>query len=66
MEPLIPFLYQFIGGGIVLFAGFWGAVRAGAFVPSSSEDRRWFIYVISVVVMHVIIQGAFQFLLSSN
>ncbi|MDP8242432.1 MAG: hypothetical protein P9L94_00015 [Candidatus Hinthialibacter antarcticus] len=66
MEALLPFLYQFIGGGIVLIAGYWGAVRSGALVPSSPEGRKWIVLVISAVLMHVMIQGSFQFLLSAK
>lgn len=66
MNPLIPYLYQFVGGGIVLIAGYWGAVRSGALNASSAEDRRWTLLIFCAVLIHAVIQGAFQFLLSSN
>ncbi len=61
MDTLTPFLYQFLGGGIVLFLGFFGALRVKALDLSSREERLWTVCVFGVVVFYFILQALFQF-----
>jgi hypothetical protein len=65
VDLLAPYLYQFIGGGIVLAAGLYGAVRAGSLDLSSNADRLWIAAVLGTVLVYMIVQGAFQFVFSA-
>ncbi len=64
MDLIAPFLYQFIGGGVLLLAGLWGANRAGAIDFSSKQDRWWTLSIFLVVLVYFIMQAAFQFVFS--
>jgi len=66
VDLLAPFLYQFIGGGLVLLAGLWGALRAGALDISEKKDRLWIAAVFGVVLVYFIVQGAFQFIFGAS
>lgn len=59
-----PFLYQFVGGGVLLLLGLAGALRTGALDLSRRDHRRWTIVVFVIVVVYAVVQGAFQFVLS--
>ncbi len=66
MDLLAPFLYQFIGGGLLLLAGMFGAVRVGAIDLSSGKDRLWTVLVFGVVAAYFIVQAAFQFIFGAS
>ncbi|MEW6237401.1 MAG: hypothetical protein AB1656_18620 [Candidatus Omnitrophota bacterium] len=61
VDLLAPFLYQFIGGGLVLLAGLWGALRVGALDFSDKKDRLWMAAILGAVLIYMAVQGAFQF-----
>ncbi len=66
MDLLAPFLYQFIGGGLVLLAGMFGAVRVGALDLSSGKDRLWIVILFIVVAVYFVVQAAFQFVFGAS
>ena len=64
MDPLISFLYQFVGGAVVLLVGMFGALRVGALDLSQKKDRVWTGAIFGVVLLYFVVQGLFQFVLS--
>ncbi|MFH1740071.1 MAG: hypothetical protein ABIH23_13770 [bacterium] len=47
-----------------MFAGLFGALRVGALDLSQKRDRFWTAAIFGVVLLHLVVQGLFQFVLS--
>jgi hypothetical protein len=60
----VSFLYQYIVGGIVFFAGLVCIVKSRALDLKSKSGKRWLLVSLSVLVFYLLLQGLFQFVLS--
>lgn len=60
----ISFLYQYIVGGIVFFAGLICVIRNRALDLRTNFGRRWLLVSVGVLLFYFLLQGAFQFVLS--
>ncbi len=60
MDILAPFIYQFVGGGLLLCLGLVGAIKVGALDLRSREDRRWTSLVLLIFVLYLVVQGWLQ------
>ncbi len=62
--PDISFLYQYIAGGIVFFAGLVCIAKSGALDLRRKSGRRWLFIRLGVLLFYLLLQGLFQFVLS--
>ncbi len=60
----ISFLYQYIVGGIVFFAGLICIIRKRALDIRSKSGKSWLLISLGVLVFYLLLQGLFQFVLS--
>ncbi|NQT83778.1 hypothetical protein HQ563_12175 [bacterium] len=60
----LSFLYQYILGGIVFFAGLVCIVKSRALDHKSNSGRRWLLISLGVLLFYLLLQGLFQFVLS--
>ena len=60
----LSFIYQYILGGIVFFAGLVCIVKSRALDLKSNSGRRWLLISLGVLLFYLLLQGLFQFVLS--
>jgi hypothetical protein len=60
----VSFLYQFILGGIVFFAGLICIIKTRALDLKSISGRRWLLITLGILLFYLCLQGLFQFVLS--
>jgi len=61
----VSFLYQYVIGGVVFFMGLICIVKSRALDLKSKPGKRWLFISLSVLLFYLLLQGVFQFVLST-
>jgi hypothetical protein len=53
----LPYIYEYVAGGLIFFTGLIVTLRSGSFNPSNPSHRRWLIVLVLGFIWYLVLHG---------